>query len=317
MFWRNKNVVVTGGNGFVGHHLVPMLVRAEANVTVVTSSPIVTNLKAKHLFWDMGDIENCKWAFHDADAVFNLAAVVGGQKDTMGWQARHFLANVRTQCAPAIAAFEIGVPVFVQVSSVSAYAPEYSTRAVEENADRGRPVYGYGFAKRMGEQTIRWLCEKHSWQGVNARMTNMYGEHDRYGKTAHIVPYLIRRFDKSEDKRVTLYGNGRGTRDLMHAYDGARGMMMAAERGKDGELYNFGTGQEVTIRSLAEKIRSLVGSKSEIEFSGSTIVADERRCTISKRALDELGWQYSIELDRGLERAVQWYVDNVKGKIDE
>ena len=316
MDWADKNVVVTGGSGFIGHHLVPLLVKAGANVTITTRSTIDTDMGVKHLLWDMGDIENCKWAFHDADAVFNLAAVVGGQKDTMGWQARHFLSNVRTQCAPAIAAFELGVPTFVQVSSVSAYAPEHSTKAVEENADLGSPVYGYGFAKRMGEQTIRWLCEKRDWQGVIVRMTNMYGECDRYGANAHAIPHLIRSFAESKNRTVVLYGSGQGTRDFLHAEDGARGMMAAAEWGGRGRLYNIGTGQEVTIRGVAEKIRYLVGSSSDMEFSDPTTVVDMRRCTVSYRAFHELGWEYTIGLDEGLRRAVKWYMDNVKGKTD-
>jgi len=317
MDWADKNVIVTGGSGFIGHHLVPLLVKAGANVTVTARSTIDTDLGVKHLLWDMGDIENCKWAFHDADAVFNLAAVVGGQKGTMGWQARHFLANVRTQCAPAIAAFELGVPIFLQVSSVSAYAPEHSTMAIEKNANLGSPVYGYGFAKRMGEQTIRWLCEKRDWQGVIVRMSNMYGEHDHYGPAAHVIPYLVQRFAESENRTVVLYGSGQGTRDFLHAEDGARGMMAAAEYGRHGELYNIGTECETTIQEVAEKIRSLVGSSSDIEFSDPTTVVDMKRCTVSRLARHELGWDYMIGLDEGLRRTVEWYVDNVKGKIDE
>jgi nucleoside-diphosphate-sugar epimerase len=313
-YWEGKKVVVTGGCGFVAHHLVPLLLEAGAEVAVVTRTTECPELGVKTLYWDMGNTDSCRWAFHDADAVFNLAAVVGGQKDTMAFQARHFLANVTTQCAPAIAAFEAGVETFVQVSSVSAYAPKYSTMAIEAQADLGQPAYGYGYAKRMGEQTIRWLCEKHPWRGIIVRMTNMCGEHDHYGPNAHVVPYLIWRFVESNGEPVVLYGNGKGTRDLMHAEDGARGMMAAAERGTGGRLYNIGTGQEVTIRALAEKIRDLTGSQSRIEFSDPTAVVDERRCTVSSRALCELGWKPQICLGDGLRRAVNWYMEHEKGK---
>lgn len=307
MYWEDKEVVVTGGYGFVGQHLVPALWKAGAYVHIASRKYPAAWVPIADYCVDVGDIDECKSIFEGADAVFNLAAVVGGQKDTTSWQARHFYANVRTQCAAAIAAFEVGVPIFIQVSSVSAYAPEHSTIAIEENADRGQPVYGYGFAKRMGEQTVRWLCEKDSWKGVNVRLTNMYGEHDHFGPSAHIVPYLIQRFAESNHEPVILYGNGKGTRDLMHAEDGARGMMAAAEWGIGGRLYNLGTEKEITIRALAEKIRSLMGSNSDIWFSGSTDVVDERRQTMSTRALNELGWQYQIELNEGLARAVAWY----------
>ena len=329
-FWGGKTVVVTGGCGFVGQHLVRLLVGAQATVKVFTRNHKPwTQVKGVEYYWgrDMGDLETCRRIFGHVNikpfAVFNLAAVVGGQQNTLNNQATHFFHNERLQCAPAIAAFIENVPLFLQASSVSAYSTTASTHAREDVAYQGMPVYGYAIAKRMGENTVRWtygsLPREDRKRAVIVRPTNMYGEYDNFGQGAHVVPILIRKFAESDGSPIILYGDGTGTRDLLHAEDGARGMIAALEHGSNGRIYNLGTSgqQQISIRQLAEMIKALTGSKSEICFEDYAAVADSHRCIMAERALNELGWKYRIPVDEGLERTVKWFMtSNERRGID-
>ena len=311
---KGKIVAVTGGCGFIGHHLVPQLLERGARVKIFTQSSHTLGITGhvEYYRWDMGDIDNCRRAFEGVFAVFNLAAVVSGERDALDNQALQFYHNARVQCAPAIAAFQVGVPRFLQVSSVSAYSSECSSLAVEEKAHMGTPTYSYAMAKRMGEQTVWWLYgkEKRANKAVIVRPSNMYGEYDNFGHNAHVVPVLIRKFVESDGSPVVLYGDGKGTRDLLYAGDGAAGMIAALEHGKNGRIYNLGTSgsQVVSIRQMAEKIKALLGSKSKIVFSNSTAVTDANRCIMATRARVELGWTYEVSFDEGLRRTIDWYV---------
>jgi nucleoside-diphosphate-sugar epimerase len=323
-FWGGKTAIVTGGCGFVGQHLVRLLLNAGATVKVFTRHyKWWTQVDGVEYYtgrgWDMRNLDVCRKAFGgQPDAVFNLAAVVGGQQNTLNNQATHFFENVRLQCAPAIAAFAEGIPLFLQVSSVSAYSTVASTHATEEVAYEGMPVYGYAIAKRMGENTVRWLWGRDGIEtpdgnkAVIVRCTNMYGEYDNFGPGAHVVPILIRRFAESDGSPIILYGDGRGTRDLLHAEDGARGMIAALEHGTNGRIYNLGTSgrEQISIRVLAEKIKALMGSQSEIVFEDYTAVADSHRCIMADRAREELGWSHRIPVDEGLERTIKWFMES-------
>ena len=308
--WNRKRVVVTGGCGFVGRHLVPMLVMMGTDVTIISRNlpaHFCPSITWEH--YDVGDVDMCAHAFDGADVVFNLAAVMGGQKSMMYTQAAHFYDNVRVQVAPVIAAAQACVPIFVQVSSVSAYSTEQSTYASEDHAYDGEAAYGYGRAKRDGEWAVRQVFDGENGRGVIVRPTNMYGEYENFGTGAHVIPFLIRKFWESDGKPVVLYGDGAATRDMLHAEDGATGLIAAAEHGRNGRLYNLGTSgaQTVTIKYLAETIRDLMGSTSPIEWTDKTPVLDVHRCTMAERAENELDWRYRIPIDEGLKRTIEWF----------
>lgn len=312
-YWKGKKIVITGGAGMVGSLLSEFLIEAGAEVTIFDDGSrgknIVVGAKIPHVFSDAGDIGTCGCVFRGKDAVFNLAAHVGGLYYNIAHQAEQFWGNMRLQVAPVLAAARNGVAVFLQTSTVCVYSAEHNCPAREIDGHRGEPERsnaGYAWAKRIGERVAHWAFAGTNTHYVIVRPTNVYGERDYFDERAHVIPALIRKFSEN-DGTVEVYG-GEQSREFIYASDVARGMMIVAERGARGEAYNLGTSgkTQITIRELAAKIKRLTGSKGEIEFIDTKPTGDTHRFTDSSKAI-ALGWVPEVSLEDGLERVIRVY----------
>jgi len=311
-FWHGKRVVVTGGAGFVGSHLVEFLVKAGAEVDVFdnfsrgqTRSP-----DAVYLGGDAGDEDNCYKvikATRQTFAVFNLAASVASVLYNQSHQLEMFERNMRLQTAPIVAAERAGVPHFLQVSSVCVYAPEHQTPAIEGRGQWDEPISanaGYSWSKRLGERAALWSTIPHV---VIVRPSNMYGPRDYFDDRAHVIPALIRKC--VEDDVIRVHGTGREVREFLYVEDCARGMMAAVERGAQGEAYNLGTGGVTrdTVAGIVNSIQALTGAYGKpVEYTGGD-AGDRERYSNCDKAERELAWRYQVGLTEGLRRTVEWY----------
>lgn len=318
-FWEGKRVVVTGGAGMIGSKLSEFLVGAGATVVIMDNNSHGQNYVsgaffADRKFSDATKFNQCAWVFQGltfqgADAVFNLAATVGGVYYNLSHQADMFASNMQLQTVPVLAAAEVNVPIFLQTSSVCVYSKEHNSPAQEKNGHLGEPEganAGYAWAKRMGERICSWAFDGTRTRHVIVRPTNVYGERDYYDDRAHVIPALIRKFT-SGSKAVEVYG-GKQSREFIYADDVARGMMVVAEHGIDGHAYNLGTSghTRVCISYLAKMIKRLTGSKAKIEFITDMPTGDNHRYTDSAKAAS-LWWRYQVELEEGLTRVIQEY----------
>jgi nucleoside-diphosphate-sugar epimerase len=309
-FWQGKRVVVTGGAGFLGSHLCPLLFQAGAHVLILDDWSRGNNLKEGESSFvqdDAGEIENCLDAFRGAEVVFNLAASVAGVLYNQSHQLEMFERNMRLQTAPIIAAERAGVSHFLQVSSVCVYAPEHQTPAFEGRGQWDEPVdanAGYSWSKRMGERAALWSSIPHV---VIARPSNMYGPRDYFDDRTHVIPALIRKC--VEDDVIKVHGSGREVREFLYVEDCARGMLAAVEHGQHGEVYNLGTGGATrdTIAGIVNRLQALTGSYNKpVEYTGGDS-GDRERYSNCDKAERELGWRYQVGLTEGLRRTVEWY----------
>jgi len=313
-FWQDRTVMVTGGCGMVGYQLVRLLKQRQARVVVLTNKlrPEVFVDGVSYVVGDAGNTEfvGLRISTYQPSVLLNLAASVSGIFYNLDNQGIQFWRNMRLQFAPLVAATRLAVPVFVQVSTVCIYDPRYNVDAREKDGHRGEPTTGYAWAKRMGERLVWWTPRPNEeCRRVIVRPTNMYGEHDKFGQKVHVIPAFIKTFISSPREPVTLLGDGSQTREFMHAEDGARGIMAAAEYGRDGEAYNLGTDgrTRISIRALAEKIKDITGATNEIVPNVSMSPLDQDRSINSQKAYEELNWRYRIDLDTGLHRVIDWY----------
>ena len=313
-FWQGKKVVVTGARGFVGSFLVDALVDLGANVLGMDTGKRGKNHNSyiKYIDPRQADVTvegNCGAAFRDADAVFNLAAHVGGLYYNVEHQAEQFWGNMNTLAPPALAAARGRVLVYLQISTVCCYAEGFNNPAVEPMAHLREPERanaGYAWAKRMGERICHWAFEGTPTRYVIVRPTNLFGPRDYFDETAHVIPALIRKFTDGR-KMVDVFGRDQ-RREFLYVEDVVRGMLAVAEHGKRGEAYNLGTGgdTQVSIEELAMTIHGLTESEAGITWEMGRPTGDRNRSTDVKKA-HALGWEHQVGLKEGLVRTIGWW----------
>lgn len=307
-YWTGKQIVVTGGAGLVGSMLVQMLVDDGAQVVVLDNfsrgKHQIESPNARYVYGDAGEYTTCiKW-FVNADAIFNLAAYVAGVTYNQTHHTEMFERNMRLQSVPIIAAAQLGIPRFLQVSSVCVYA-EDRQNPCRENEIGGEPNEanaGYAWAKRMGERAARWSGLKHC---VIVRPANIYGVRDYFDDRAHVIPALIKKI--LHDDVIRVHGTGQEVREFLYSSDAARGMLIALEHGQTGEVYNIGTdgANSCTIAELTYTLREILEVDKSVEFTGSNS-GDSRRI-VNGDKLVRLGWRADMPLPRGLELLCDWY----------
>lgn len=310
--FNSKRVVVTGGAGFAGTHLVDLLVSLGASVIVVDDGRHDTAYHCLpsgviRMRADVGDPDALATPFRGAFAVFNLAAHVAGVIYNQGNHLEMFHENMRVQTAPVIAAERAGVERFLQVSSVCVYSPDHNHPAIEANGQIGEPVAannGYSWAKRMGERAALWSKIPHV---VIVRPSNLYGPRDHFDERAHVIPALIRKA-MTANEVINVNGTGNEVREFLHVHDAVRGMTAALMHGRHGQVYNLGGQGAISIRDLVGLIQVATDTTDKaVMFSSDYDPGDPGRWSDAMAIMKETGWWPVIDLADGLQSTVEWY----------
>jgi GDP-L-fucose synthase len=323
-FYSGKKVVVTGGAGFVGSHLVDLLDSVGANVIILDNlSRGVINIPGSNYY--ISNVDNYStdmfW-FKDAFAVFNLAASVAGVLHNVDHNLDMFNENIMLQTVPVAAADSVGVPHFLQTSTVCAYAPECNAPSKEIFGLRGVPHQangGYAEAKRDGERAVQWSGLEHA---VIVRPSNIFGPRDHFDEKAHVIPALIRRAIEEDGPDFLLYGPPLVSREFVYVEDVAWGMMYALAFGENKEAYNIGCNDEkkfldghqlnnvITMADLAEKILRLTDNWHKTVLADESIGGGDSARWADATKLRSLGWEHNVDLEWGLYETIEWYIDN-------
>jgi GDP-L-fucose synthase len=317
--FTDKRVVVTGGAGFVGSHLVELLLAQGAEVLVVD------DMRRGHSYVhgstivrvDAGDPRALARPFQGAYAVFNLAAHVAGVIYNQHNHLEMYRENERVQVAPVLAAERAGVERFLQVSSVCVYSPAHNHPAREEDGQLGEPVAannGYSWAKRMGERAALWSNIPHV---VVVRPSNLYGPRDYFDDRAHVIPALIKKaravpagLPGAECAPIRVNGTGYEQREFLYVEDAARGMLAALEHGRHRVAYNLGThgASCVRIRDLMAGIQIATDTRDvAVEYASDHDAGDPARWSDCTRMTDDTGWRWSTLLADGIQKTVDWH----------
>ena len=312
-FYKNKKVIVTGGSGFVGSHLVEQLIKLDANVVVVVDNFSRGNNKidgAEYMRTDATSIDALKFFFKDTFAVFNLAARVAGVIYNQKNHLEMFYENVKLQTVPVMAADLCNVPHFLQVSSICTYAEEYQNPAIEPYGQLGNPVKaneGYSWSKRMGENAIDWA--ENIGHSVIIRPTNIYGPRDYFDSMSHVIPAIIKKV--INDDVIVLNGTGHETREFIYVTDAASGIIHALEFGAHKEVFNLGTDgrTHTSIGGLVALIQLILGTNKPVEFVSNYDSGDSYRRTQCDK-IQALGWIAKTSLQDGLTKTIQWYLND-------
>ncbi len=302
-------VLVTGGGGFLGSHLVERLETAGEDV-----------FAARRRDYDLTHEDDAARLFADArpDLVFHLAAEVGGIGANRANPGRYWYANLQMGVNVLEQARLQGTPKLVLVGTVCAYPKHTPVPFREADLWDGYPEETnapYGIAKKtllVGAQAYR---EQYGLNTVFLLPTNLYGPRDNFDlETSHVIPALIRKMIESPDE-VVLWGDGSPTREYLYVEDCVEALVLASARYDRSEPVNIGTGVETSIRETAELVAELVGFDGEIVWDTSMPNGQPRRSLDPSRARELFAFEAETSLRKGLAKTVGWYREQTAASV--
>jgi GDP-L-fucose synthase len=294
-------ILVTGGGGFLGSHLVERLQAGGED-------PFV----ARRADYDLTRWEDAARLFEEArpDLVFHLAAEVGGIGANRENPGRYWYANLIMGAHVLELARQHGVGKVVLAGTVCAYPKNTPVPFHEAELWNGYPEETnapYGVAKKsilIGAQSYR---QQYGTNAIFLLPANLYGPRDNFHPTnAHVIADLIRKMHESPEE-IVLWGDGSPTREFLYVEDAAEAFALAAERYDGEEPVNVGAGKEISIRELAGLIAELTGFTGEIQWDTTMPNGQPRRSLDASRAKGLFGFEAHTSLRDGLERTIAWY----------
>lgn len=304
-FWTNQRVLVTGGAGFLGSFVVERL-RAQGCADIVVP---------RSRDYDLVDMAAVKRLYADArpDVVLHLAARVGGIGANQANAGKFFYDNLMMGTQLMEIGRQQGLKKFVALATICAYPKFTPIPFKEDDLWNGYPEETnapYGLAKKMLLVQSQAYRQQYGFHSIVLFPVNLYGPRDNFDlDTSHVIPALIRKCieAKKQDGPLTLWGDGSPTREFLYVEDAADGILRAAEH-YDGSLpVNLGTGEEITIRALANLIAEEIGFAGQIVWDTSKPNGQPRRCLDVSRAEQLLGFRARHSLRDGLKATIAWF----------
>jgi GDP-L-fucose synthase len=307
-------ILVTGGSGFLGRHLVARLQASGCkNVFVPRSAQ-----------FDLTREEDIRRLLlqQRPEVVIHLAALVGGIGANR-LNPGSFLYNNLIMGAQLIEQSRLArVAKFVMVGTICSYPKFTPVPFQESELWNGYPEETnapYGLAKKLLIVQLQAYREQYGFNGVNVLPVNLYGPGDNFDlETSHVIPALIRKCLEARDRGdrvLPVWGTGEASREFLYVEDAARAIHLAAERLETAAPVNLGSGHEIRIKDLVSLIAKKCGFQGEIRFDPTKPDGQPRRCLDVTRARELLNFQAEVRLEEGLERTIAWYQATRKGGL--
>ena len=308
-FWSDKKVLITGGTGFLGSALARKIEARGAAAVIALGSKdydLMRQSEVERMFDE-----------HSPDLVFNLAARVGGIGANMERPADLYLSNLLIGTYVLEEARKRGTAKTVLAGTICAY-PKFTPVPFQESAlwdgypeETNAP---YGIAKKALLVHSQANRQQYGQNSIYLLPVNLYGPGDKFNEAvSHVIPALIKKCIEAKergDTEMTVWGTGSATREFLYVEDAAEGMALAAELYDSPEPVNLGSGQEVSIKELAELIAKLTGFEGELRWDASKPDGQPRRRLDTTRAEKEFSFVASTPLEEGLRTTIDWYVSH-------
>ena len=309
---KSSKIYIAGHRGMVGSSIWRALdSKGYKNLIGRTSKEL--DLRSQHFVNEFFTQEG-------PEVVIDAAARVGGILANRDYPYNFLMENLQIQNNLIDAAHQHNVSKFIFLGSSCIY-PKNAPQPLKEEyllTDSLEPTNEwYAIAKITGVKSCEAIRKQYDKDFVSLMPTNLYGPHDNFDlKTSHVLPAMIRKFHEakqptvnSQQSTVKLWGSGTPMREFLHVDDLAEAVVFAIENKLDENLYNVGTGKDITIKELAENIQKIVGHKGSIDWDTSKPDGTPRKLLdVSKLKFE--GWEAKIEFNKGIEKTYEWFLLN-------
>lgn len=306
-FWQNKRVLVTGGAGFLGSHLVAEIEKLEPREIRVTRSKT----------HDLRDPDVCAKVVKNIDIVIHLAANVGGIGYNQEYPGTLFYDNLAMGVHLMEEARKADVEKFVALGTICAYPKYTQVPFKEDDLWMGYPEETnapYGLAKKMLLVQGQAYRQQYDFNTIYLLPVNLYGPGDNFDpQSSHVIPALVRKFvnaRENNEPEVEIWGTGTPTREFLYVEDAVRAIILATENYDDPEPVNLGASFEISIKELAELISKLTNYQGKIVFNTDKPDGQPRRKLDVSRAKKEFGFEAEVKFEEGLKKTIEWYETN-------
>jgi GDP-L-fucose synthase len=303
---KESRIVVTGGHGFLGGHVVRALnARGYSNVRTFRSAEydLTHETQVEKMLAEL-----------EPDTIVHLAAVVGGIGANRRFPGTYFYKNLMMGAVLMEFARRAAVKRFLSVGTICSYPKFTPVPFHEDELWNGYPEETnapYGLAKKMLLVQSQAYRQEFGFDAPNVMLVNLYGPGDNFDpETSHVIPALIRKCVEAVergDDEVPVWGSGKATREFLYVEDAAQAIVHAMERLEGSDPVNIGAGIEISIKDLVETIARLTGFKGRIVWDATKPDGQPRRCLDVSRAKDKLGWTSSTPFEAGLAKTIEWY----------
>lgn len=305
-YWSDKKVLITGGNGFLGKHLIAKLKQYK---------PKLIRIADRDKF-DLTKYEDCIKATKGIDVVIHLAAKVGGIGFNREFPADLYDDNILMGTFMMMAARKNKVKKYLGLGTICAYPKFTPVPFKEENLWDGYPEETnapYGLAKKMQLVQGQSYREQYGFNAIYLLPVNLYGPGDNFNpNSSHVIPALIKKFVEAKNnnaKEVVVWGTGVATREFLYVKDAVEGILLACEKYDKSDPVNLGAGFEISIKDLAELIKKVTGFSGKIVWDKSKPDGQPRRKLNTSRAEKEFGFVAKTTFKEGLKETIEWYIN--------
>ncbi len=307
MNWSEKRICVTGGAGFLGTHLITELRSRGATdifIPKIEDYDLVDPIAINRMLADS-----------NPDVIIHLAAHVGGIGANREHPAEFFYDNLMMGVQLMHQAYLSGVEKFVAIGTVCAYPKFTPVPFKEDDLWDGYPEETnapYGLAKKMLLVQSQAYREQYGFNSIFLLPVNLYGPGDNFDpRSSHVIPALIRKCIEARESgsdHIVVWGDGSPTREFIYVKDAARGIALATECYNESLPVNLGSGFEISIKDLVEKIARMTGFEGDLVWDTSKPNGQPRRALDTSRAREKFGFEAQTDFDEGLQQTIDWYL---------
>lgn len=302
-----KKILVTGGAGFLGQHIMRKLIEKGVlpkNITIPRSKNC-----------DLRKFENCQKAVKGKDIVIHLAANSGSISYNISNPGTLFYDNITMNTNLIEAARQAGVKKLVAIGSICSYPKSAPMPINERDFWNGYPEETnapYGLAKKMLTAQLQAYKKQYNFNGVCVILANMYGPGDDFNPArSHVIPALIKKFmdaKQNGQSSVEIWGTGKPTRDFFYVEDAADSVILATEKYNSPDPINLGPGREISIKKIVTTIAELTGFQGKLVWNKDKPDGQPRRVFDTTKAEKEMNFKAKTDLKNGIKKTIEWYL---------